>query len=68
VSAIDVRFGVVFAGFLSVVHRVQVMSVRDMRVMAGLLVLGGAMMLGRLAVVLGGGFVVLGGFFVMLGQ
>jgi hypothetical protein len=63
-----VRFGVVFAGFLGVMHRVKVMAVRDMRVVTGLLVLGGAMMLGRLAVVLGGGFVVLGGFFVMLGQ
>ena len=40
------RFGVVLAGFLGVVHGVQMMAVRDMRVVAGFLVIRGAMMLG----------------------
>lgn len=62
------RLGVLLAGFLGVVLSVEMMAVRDMRVVPGLLVLSAAMALGGLAVMLGGRFVVLGGFLVMLGQ
>jgi hypothetical protein len=63
-----VRFGVVLAGFVGMVRGVQVMAMRDMRVVPGLFVLGGAMMFGGLTVMLGGGLVVFGRLVVMLGQ
>jgi hypothetical protein len=62
------RFGVMFAGFLGVMHGMQVMAVRDMGVVTGLLVIRGAMVLRRLAVMSGGGFVVFGSLVVMVGQ
>jgi hypothetical protein len=63
-----VRVGVLLAGFLGVVRRVQVVAVRQMGVVSRLLVLGGAMMSRGPAMVLGGGFVMLGGLFVVFSQ
>ena len=67
-SAILVRVGVLLAGFLGMLHRVQVMAMRDMGVMAGFFVVLGAVVLRRLAMVLGGGLVMLGSLCVMFGQ
>jgi hypothetical protein len=67
-SAIAVRVGVVFAGFVGVVHGVKVMAVRQMRVMASLFVISRAMVLRGPTMMLGGGFVVLRSLFVMFGQ
>jgi len=67
-SALLVRVGVVLAGFLGVMLRMQMMAVRQMGVMRRLLVRVGAMMFGRVAMMLGGGFVMLGGLFVMFRQ
>jgi hypothetical protein len=50
---------VMFAGLVRVVFRVQVMTVRDLRVMRALLVIAGFMVLGRMLVVLGRVFVVM---------
>jgi hypothetical protein len=63
-----VRLGVVLAGFLGVMHGMQVMAVRDTGVVTGLLVIRSAMVLRGLAVMPGGGFVVFGGLVVMVGQ
>jgi hypothetical protein len=63
-----VGVGVLFAGFLGVMRRVQVMAVRQMGVVSRLLVLGGAMMSCGSAMVLGCGFVMLGGLLVMFSQ
>jgi len=52
-SAICVRLRMVLGAFFGTMHRVKVMPVREMRVVAGLLVLGGAMVLSRLAVMSG---------------
>jgi hypothetical protein len=57
-----------FAGFLGVMDCVKMVTMRNMRVMAGFLVARSAMMFRRVAMVLGGGFVVLGSLIVMLGQ
>jgi hypothetical protein len=56
------------AGFLGVVDRVKMVTMRNMRVVAGFLVARGAVMFRRVAMMLGGGFVVLGGLIVMFGQ
>jgi hypothetical protein len=63
-----VRFGVMLARFLGVLHRVQVVAVRNVRVVPRFLVIVAPVMLRRPAMVLGGGLVVLGGLLVMLGQ
>jgi hypothetical protein len=57
-----------FAGFFSVMNRVKMVTMRDMRVMAGFLVARGAVVFRRVAMMLGGGLVVLGSLIVMLGQ
>lgn len=62
------RGGELLAGFLGMMRRVQMMAVRQLGMMRRLLGRGGAMVFGRLAMMLGSGFVVLGGFVVMLGQ
>jgi hypothetical protein len=62
------RLGVVLAGFFSVMHRVQVVAMRDMGVMARCFVVLSTVVLRRLAMVLGGGLVMRGGLFVMFGQ
>ena len=54
--------GVMFAGFFGVMNGVDMMAVRDVRVMAGFLMIAGSVMLGCRAMVLGGFFVVLCGF------
>ncbi len=63
-----VRDGELLAGCFGVVRRMQMMAVRQVGMMSRLLMRGGAMVLGRVAMMLGGGFVVLGGLIVMLGQ
>jgi hypothetical protein len=63
-----VRVGVLLAGFVGVVRRVQMVAVRQMGVMSRLLVIGGAVMFRGPAMVLGGGFVMLGGLFVVFSQ
>jgi hypothetical protein len=67
-SAIGVGVGVLLVGVFRVLQRVQMVAVRQMRVMAGLLVVRGAVQFRGPAVMLCGGLVVLGGLFVMLGQ
>jgi hypothetical protein len=64
-SAIVVRRGVVLSRFFGVVRRMQMMSVRQMRVVRSLLVRARAMVLGRVAMVLRRLLVMLGGLFVM---
>jgi len=54
------------ACFCCVVSGVRVMAVRDMGMVARLLVVSGSIMLGRGAMVLGGLLMMLGGFPVML--
>ena len=60
--------GVMLARFRSVVHRVVVMAVRNVRVMSGFLVVGLGVMLGCGAMMLRGVFVMFGGFQVMIGD
>ncbi|HVH79041.1 MAG TPA: hypothetical protein VM782_06610 [Stellaceae bacterium] len=53
------------AGFLGVLRRMQMVAVRDMGMVAGLVVRASAMVFRGVAVMLRGGLVVLGGFLVM---
>jgi hypothetical protein len=56
------------SGLFRLVRRVEMMSVRNVCVMGGLLVIIVAVMFGRLAVVLGRLFVMFGSLVVMLGE
>jgi hypothetical protein len=58
--------GVVFAGFFGVMDCVDVMALRDVRMVAGFMMVAGAVMLGCGAMVFGGLFVVFGGFHVVI--
>jgi hypothetical protein len=60
--------GEFLAGFFGVVRGVQMVAMRQLRVMRCLFMRGAAVVFGRLAMMLGGGFVVLGGLVVMVGQ
>jgi hypothetical protein len=59
--------GVMLAGFFGVMHRVDLMPARDVRVMAGLVMIPTFMMVGCCAVMASGVFVVLRGLAMMLG-
>ncbi len=58
--------GMMFTGFFSVMDGVDVMAVRNVRVMAGFLMIAGSVMLGCRTMVLGGFFVVLCGFHMVI--
>jgi hypothetical protein len=60
------RVSVVLRCFLGIMRGVHCMAVRDMRMMAGLLVVAFLVMFCRLGVVLGRVFMMLGGCFVVL--
>ena len=57
-----------FAGFFGMMNRVKMVTMRNMRMMAGFLVARSAVMFRRVAMMLGGGLVVLGSLIVMFGQ
>jgi hypothetical protein len=63
---LSVRLGVMFRGFFGVMRRLQMMAVRRVRVMCGLLVVAGLVVLGGLAMVVGRIVMVLGGLGVMM--
>lgn len=63
----SVRIGMMLRSFGGVMGGVQRVAVRDMRMMAGFLVIARFMMSGRLAVMFGCVVMMLGGCFVMLG-
>jgi len=52
--------GVMLCGLMAMMGRMQTVRVRDMRMMSGLLVIAGCIMLGRLAVMMGCVLMVLG--------
>jgi hypothetical protein len=58
--------GVRLARLFGVMNGMDMMALRDMRMVAGLLMVPGGMMLGSRAVVLGGVLMMLGGFGVMI--
>lgn len=61
-----VLVSVVLPGFAGMISRVQRMSVRDMGVMPGLLMIARLMVFGGFAVMFGRLFVMLGGLMMML--
>jgi hypothetical protein len=63
-----VLVGVMLARLLSVVRRVIVMPVRDMRVMTGLFMVAVGVLFGRGAMMLRGVFVMFSGFQMMIGD
>jgi hypothetical protein len=65
---VAVQFDVALGRFTVVMHRMQMMSVRNMRMMRRHFVFASTMMLGRFAMVLCGVFVVFGSFRVMFFQ
>ena len=62
-----VMLGMRLRGFARMVLGMRMMGVREMRMMAGVLVFAIGMMDGGLAMVFGGLFVMVGGVFVMFG-
>jgi hypothetical protein len=68
VSALRVSFGMKLAGALGVLGRMQVVPMREVRVVSRLVMRLVAVVLGRLAVMLGGSLVMFGRLVVMLGQ
>lgn len=63
---LPVLVGVLLACFLGMVDRMDVMSMGDMRVMTGALMISGIVMFGGRSVVAGGVFVMFGGFAMMV--
>jgi hypothetical protein len=61
-----VRFRVQLGGILMMLGGMQMVAVRDFRVMGGLFVFAGLVVLGSLAMMLGRLLVVMRGFFVVL--
>ena len=66
-SSVTVAIRMVFRRFFGVMFGVDRVPVRDVRMMAGFLVVAGFVMLGGFVVVPGGMFEMLGGFPVMFG-
>jgi hypothetical protein len=63
---LPVVLGVMLAGFFGVMLGVVVVPLRDVRMVAGLFMIAGAVMLGGGAMMFGGVLVMLGGFQMML--
>jgi hypothetical protein len=64
---LTVLVGVMLAGFLGMLNRVDVMPVRDMRMVAGALMVTGFVVIGCCSMVASGVFVMLRGLAMMLG-
>jgi hypothetical protein len=64
---VRMRLGMMLGGFVRMMFGMHAVAVRDMRMMAGKMMLAFFVMLGGFAMMLGGLFVMVGGRFVVFG-